>query len=180
MSSSESGPVSVGGTSSQPLLAVGAVVLSAFLANFDNRLFSVGLADLKGGLSLSFDEGAWLSTAATASQIVIAPAVAWLATAFGLRRVLGVPSIVYAIVSLLIPFTRDYSTLLILNIFHGLLVGTFVPATLMIIFRNLAMKWWLVGIAIYSIRVGFAFNSGIRWSASTSITSDGSGFSGRM
>ncbi len=42
-----------------------------------------------------------------------------------------------------------------------MLLGTFVPATLLIIFRNLPMKWWLPAIAIYSIRLGFTVNSSI-------------------
>jgi MFS transporter, DHA2 family, multidrug resistance protein len=154
------GPLSQGGIAPQPLFAVGAVLLGSFLANFDSRLTSVGLPDLRGAFSLGFDEGAWLSTAAIGSQIFIAPAVAWLATAFGLRRVLGIPSLVYALISLVIPFVRNYDTLIALSIAHGLLLGTFVPATLMIIFRNLPIGWWLPAIAIYSIRVGFALDTG--------------------
>ena len=153
------GPLSRGGIAPQPLFAVGAVLLGSFLANFDSRLTSVGLADLRGAFSLGFDEGAWLSTAGIGSQIFIAPAVAWLATVFGLRRVLGIPSLVYALVSLVIPFVHDYPTLIALSIVHGMLLGTFVPATLMIIFRNLPIKWWLPAIAIYSIRVGFALDT---------------------
>jgi MFS transporter, DHA2 family, multidrug resistance protein len=153
------GPLSRGGIAPQPLFAVGAVLLGSFLANFDSRLTSVGLADLRGAFSLGFDEGAWLSTAGIGSQIFIAPAVAWLATVFGLRRVLGIPSLVYALVSLVIPFVHDYTTLIVLSIVHGMLLGTFVPATLMIVFRNLPMRWWLPAIAIYSIRVGFAFDT---------------------
>jgi DHA2 family multidrug resistance protein len=157
----ECGPVSTGAISHRPMFAVGAVLLGSFLANFDSRLFTIALPDLKGAFGLSFDEGAWLSTAATASQIMIAPAVAWLATAFGLRRVLGFPSLLYALLSLLIPLVRDYNVLLVLNIIHGLLLGTFVPATLMIILRNLPTRWWLLAVAVYSIRVGFSLNSGI-------------------
>ena len=153
------GPLSRGGIAPQPLFAVGAVLLGSFLANFDSRLTSVGLADLRGAFSLSFDEGAWLSTAGIGSQILIAPAVAWLATVFGLRRVLGIPSLIYALVSLTIPFVHDYTTLIVLSILHGMLLGTFVPATLMIVFRNLPMRWWLPAIAIYSIRVGFALDT---------------------
>src|ERR1700761_9809079 len=89
----QGGPVSIGGMSVRPIFAVGAVLLGSFVANFDSRLFTVALPDLKGALGLSFDEGAWLSTAATASQILIAPAVAWLATPVGLRPVLAVPSL---------------------------------------------------------------------------------------
>jgi DHA2 family multidrug resistance protein len=153
------GPVSRGGIAPQPLFAVGAVLLGAFLANFDSRLTTVGLPDLRGAFSLGFDEGAWLSTAGIGSQILIAPAVAWLATVFGLRRVLGIPSLVYALISLAIPFVNDYATLITLSIVHGMLLGTFVPATLMIILRNLPIKWWLPAISIYSIRVGFALDT---------------------
>jgi MFS transporter, DHA2 family, multidrug resistance protein len=149
------GPVSRGVIGRRPLFAVGAVLLGAFLANFDSRLTSIGLPDLRGAFSLGFDEGAWLSTAAIGSQIFIAPAVAWLATVFGLRRVLGIPSLVYAVISLVIPFTRHYPTLTALSIAHGMLLGTFVPATLMIIFRNLPFRWWLPALSIYAIRVGF-------------------------
>jgi len=153
------GPLSRGGIAPQPLFAVAAVLLGSFLANFDSRLTSVGLPDLRGAFSLSFDEGAWLSTAAIGSQIFIAPAVAWLATVFGLRRILGIPSLVYALISLAIPFVRDHNALVVLSIAHGLLLGMFVPATLMIIFRNLPIRWWLPAIAIYSIRVGFALDT---------------------
>jgi DHA2 family multidrug resistance protein len=153
------GPLSRGGIAPQPLFAVGAVLLGSFLANFDSRLTSVGLADLRGAFSLGFDEGAWLSTAGIGSQIFIAPAVAWLATVFGLRRVLGIPSLVYALVSLTIPFVHDYTTLIALSIVHGMLLGTFVPATLMIVLRNLPIRWWVPAIAIYSIRVGFALDT---------------------
>lgn len=153
------GPVSRGAVAAQPLFAVAAVLLGSFLANFDSRLTTVGLPDLRGAFGLSFDEGAWLSTAGIGSQIFIAPAVAWLATVFGLRRVLGMPSLVYAVVSLIIPFVGDYKTLIALSIVHGLLLGTFVPATLMIVFRNLPIRWWLPAIALYSIRVGFALDS---------------------
>jgi DHA2 family multidrug resistance protein len=153
------GPVSRGGVASKPLFAVAAVLLGSFLANFDSRLTTVGLADLRGAFSLGFDEGAWLSTASIGSQIFIAPAVAWLATAFGLRRVLGIPSLIYALVSLLIPFVHHYPALIALSVVHGMLLGTFVPATLMIVFRNLPIRWWLPAIAIYSIRVGFALDT---------------------
>ena len=153
------GPISRGGIAPQPLFAVVAVLLGAFLGNFDSRLTSVGLPDLRGAFSLSFDEGAWLSTAGIGSQIFIAPAVAWLATVFGLRRVIGIPSLVYALVSALIPFVHDYNLLIAASVIHGLLLGTFVPATLMIIFRNLPIGWWLPAIAMYSIRVGFALDT---------------------
>src|SRR5262249_54618518 len=63
------------------------------------------------------------------------------------------------VVSLVLPFVHDYPTLIAFNVVHGMLMGTFVPATLMIIFRNLPIRWWLPALTIYAIRVGFAFDS---------------------
>ncbi|GAB4070820.1 MFS transporter [Ancylobacter sonchi] len=153
-------PVTRGARSHHPGFAVAAVMVGTFLAAFDSRLFTVGLADLRGGFSLGYDEGAWLSTAALAPQILIAPAVAWLATTFGVRRLLGVPSLVYAAISLLIPFVRHYELLVVLHVARGLLLGVFVPATLLIILRNLSMQWWLPAIALYAFRSAFTLNSG--------------------
>jgi DHA2 family multidrug resistance protein len=43
--------------SHHPWLAVAAVLLGAFIASFDVRLFALGLPDLRGQFGLSFDEG---------------------------------------------------------------------------------------------------------------------------
>lgn len=141
-----------------PALAVAAVLFASLTASIDGRFTAVALADIRGGLGLSFDEGAWLSTAATAPQIFIAPAVAWLTTAFGLRRVLGLPAAAYGLVSFAIPFVSDYPILLTLTVLHGLLLGTFVPATMMIIFKTLPPRWWMPLIVIYATRVGFSLD----------------------
>jgi DHA2 family multidrug resistance protein len=73
--------------------------------------------------------------------------------------VLGIPSLVYAAVSFAIPFVHAYPALIALSILHGMLLGTFVPATLMIVLCNLPIRWWLPAISIYSIRVGFALDT---------------------
>ncbi|NSZ60021.1 MFS transporter (plasmid) [Agrobacterium tumefaciens] len=151
---------STGRETHHPILAVCAVLLGPFMVGFHSRLFGIGLVDLRGAFGLGFDEGSWLSTLATAPQMVFAPAVAWLAAAFGIRRVMVGPALIYAVISLMIPFTRDFTTLAVLHVIHGSLLGVFVPATLMIIFRNLPMKWWITAIAIYAFRGAFTVNSG--------------------
>jgi len=156
-----SGADSAGRPSHHPRLAVGAVLLGAFIASFDVRLFALGLPDLRGAFGLSFDEGTWLATASTAPQIFIAPAIAWLAAVFGLRRVLIWPSLLYVAISVAIPFVRDYQLLLALHVVHGLLLGVFVPATIMIVLHNLPKEWWIVGLAAYSFRLSFTGNAGV-------------------
>ncbi len=144
----------------RPVFAAAAVLLGSFLVGFDTRLFSVGLPDLRGAFGLSYDQGAWLNTFATAPQILIAPAVAWLAATFGVRRVLFWPSLVYAAISFVLPQVRDWHLLVALHMVRGLLLGVFIPATIMIIFRNLPTRWWVPALAIYAFRLAFSLNTG--------------------
>ena len=145
----------------RPALAAAAVLLGSFLVGFDTRLFSIGLPDLRGAFHLSYDQGAWLSTIATAPQIFIAPAVAWMAATFGVSRVLFWPSLVYAAISLVIPEVRNWETLAILHGLRGFLLGVFIPATIMIIFRNLPLKWWVPALAVYAFRLAFSQSTGV-------------------
>jgi DHA2 family multidrug resistance protein len=152
------GPLGLG--CPRPVFAVAALLLGSFLVGFDTRLFSIGLPDLRGAFGLSFDQGAWLNTFATAPQIFIAPAVAWLAATFGVRRVLFWPSLVYAAISLVLPLVRNWELLVGLHMVRGLLLGVFIPATIMIIFRNLPTRWWVPALAVYAFRLAFSLNTG--------------------
>jgi MFS transporter, DHA2 family, multidrug resistance protein len=156
-----SGPISVGQRTHRPVLAVAAVLLGSFLVSIETRLLSIGLADLRGYLGLNFDEGSWLSTVATAPQILVAPAVPWLATVFGVRRILAGPSLFYAALSLVVPYAPDFPALLAIHFLRGLLLGVFIAATIMLIFRNMSVQWWLPCLAIYVFRLPFSFNAGV-------------------
>ncbi|WGD29793.1 MFS transporter [Ancylobacter sp. WKF20] len=145
----------------QPVLAAAAVLLGSFIVGFDTRLFSIGLPDLRGAFELSFDQGAWLSTVATAPQIFIAPAVPWLAATFGVGRVLFWPSLAYALLCLIIPSAQGFEMLVVLHALRGLLLGVFIPATIMIIFRRLPISWWVPAIAIYCFRLAFSQSVGV-------------------
>ncbi|GIL39976.1 MFS transporter [Roseiterribacter gracilis] len=155
------GPVSAASPTQRPLLAVAAVLLGSFLTGFDTRFLSIGLPDLRGAFGLGFDEGAWLATITTSAQLIAAPAVAWLATAFGIRLVMIPACLIYAVTSQTIPFVRDVETLYVLHFIHGLMLGAFIPATLMIIFRHLPPKWWLPALAVYVFRSPFSLNFGV-------------------
>ena len=62
----------------RPFIGVAAVLLGAFLSSLNTRLTTFGLADIRGGLGLGFDEGSWLTTVFGAAQMVAAPSAAWL------------------------------------------------------------------------------------------------------
>jgi hypothetical protein len=51
---------------SKPLLGVVTLSLGAFLSGLNTRLTTFGLADIRGGVGLGFDEGSWLTAVMTA------------------------------------------------------------------------------------------------------------------
>jgi DHA2 family multidrug resistance protein len=74
--------------SEYPVIGVVAVLVGAFISTLNVRITTQGLADIRGALSLGFDEGSWVSTIFSAAQMVVTPAAAWMSTVLGTRRVL--------------------------------------------------------------------------------------------
>jgi DHA2 family multidrug resistance protein len=137
------------------------MVMASILTAFDVRTASIGLADLRGAFGLSFDEGAWLSTFATAPQILVAPSIGWLIAVFGVKKVMIGPSILYSVISVAIPFVHGFEPLVALHAIRATVLGIFVGATLLIAFRNLDRKYWIFALSFYVLRIPFAQNLGL-------------------
>jgi DHA2 family multidrug resistance protein len=142
----------------RPLLGIAAVAIGALVSTIDTRLAGVGLADIRGGLSLGFDEGSWLSTAFGAAQMVVTLSAAWFSIVLGARRVLLWTSSVYLIGSILPPLTRDPDVLIAVQLVRGLAVGTFIPSAFGFIVRELPPHWRGWGLAAYAFRFVFSQN----------------------
>jgi len=142
----------------RPLIGVTAVVIGALISTLNTRATTFGLADARGGLGLGFDEGSWLTTVFSASQMVVAPSAAWFAMVVGTRRFLLWASAIFSLASLLFPFAVDYHVILTLQFLRGISVGTFIPAALGFILRSLQPRWWIWGIAAYGFRFVFSQN----------------------
>ena len=141
-----------------PIIGVTAVILGACISSLNTRITSFGLADIRGGLGLGFDEGSWLITVFGAAQMIVTPAAAWMSTVLSTRRVLLWTGAVFTVTSFLPPYTSDYNTLIVLQIVRGLAVGAFIPAALGFVLRSLQPQWWIWGIAAYAFRFVFSQN----------------------
>jgi DHA2 family multidrug resistance protein len=142
----------------RPIIGIAAVMLGAFISSLNTRITTFGLADIRGGLGFGFDEASWITTVFGAAQMVVTPAAAWMSTVLGTRRVLLWTGVVFTLASVLPPLTRDYDTLMALQLIRGLAVGAFIPAALGFVLRSLAPKWWMWGIAAYAFRFVFSQN----------------------
>jgi DHA2 family multidrug resistance protein len=162
-------PVPSSGSSlSQPTLAIPptsipwfgliAVLMGTFISTLNGRLSNFGLADIRGAVGAGFDEGAWITTAQTAAQMLITIPAVWMGAAFGPRRVLMGASISFAIVSLLTPFVTNLPMLLTMQFLGGLASGCFIPLTLSFVLLNTPPRYWALGVAVYTLNLELSLN----------------------
>ena len=132
-----------------PWLGLLAVLMGTFISTLNGRLSTFGLADIRGAMHAGFDEGAWITTAQTVAQMLIAPAAVWMGTVFGARRVLLAGASAFAVISLLTPLSDGLPMLA---------TGVFVPLTLSFILLNTPPKYWAFGVAVYALNLELSLN----------------------
>jgi MFS transporter, DHA2 family, multidrug resistance protein len=141
-----------------PWMGLLAVLLGTFISTLNTRLSTFGLADIRGAVHAGFDEGAWIPTALTTGQMLIAPIAIWAGGAFGARRVLIAAASALAVIATIEPFATNLQTLLTLQFASGLATGFFVPLTLSFVLRNTPPKVWAYGIAVYALNLEVSLN----------------------
>jgi MFS transporter, DHA2 family, multidrug resistance protein len=141
-----------------PWLGLLAVLMGTFISTLNGRLSTFGLADIRGAVGAGVDDGAWITTAQTAAQMLVTIPAVWLGTVYGPRRVLIGASIAFAVISLLTPYSTTLPELLTMQFLGGLASGFFIPLTLSFILRNTPPKYWAFGIAIYALNLELSLN----------------------
>jgi len=141
-----------------PWLGLAGVLLGTFISTLNGRLSTFGLADIRGAVHAGFDDGAWITTAQTMAQMLIAPVAIWVGGIYGPRRVLMDAAAVFAVISALIPLSTGLPMLLALQFVGGLASGCFVPLTLGYLLRNLPPRFWTFGVALYALNLELSLN----------------------
>src|SRR6201993_715818 len=144
--------------STRPLLGILGVVLGAGLVTLTGRMLTLGLADLKGHVGISFDNGAWLDSAYNASLMFIGPFSVYLGGLLGPRRILLFAAGLFTLTCIYLPFIHSYSLLIAALIVAGLTSGTFYPLTLTFALRNIPLRYLPFTIALYATFVDGAVN----------------------
>jgi DHA2 family multidrug resistance protein len=135
-----------------------AVLLGGLLSTLNGRLLSVALPDLRGALSLSVEQGAWISTAFNMGLMFMAVFTVYFGGILGVRRVLTAAAALYMAATFLLPFAAGYTALIVLQVVAGLSAGTFYPLTLTFILTALPIRLAHWGLAAYSLSILFGVN----------------------
>ena len=142
----------------RPYIGVLAVLLGSVIATLDSRITTFGLADVRGAIHASFDDGAWITTALTVGQMLIGPVSPWLGAVFGVRRVLMVSAAIFTLSNFLLPFSPGLGGVLAFQLISGISSGTFIPLTIGFVMLNLPKRWVIYGVAAYAMNLEMSLN----------------------
>jgi DHA2 family multidrug resistance protein len=144
--------------STRPLLGIVGVLLGAGLVTLTGRMLSLGLADLRGHVGISSDQGAWFDSAYNAAIMFIGPFSVYLGGLLGPRRVLLFAAGVFTVTCAFLPFIHSYSLLIAALIVAGLTSGTFYPLTLTFALRISPLRFLPFTMAFYATFIDGAVN----------------------
>jgi DHA2 family multidrug resistance protein len=135
----------------RPYIGLIGVLLGSIMGVLGSRVTTFGLADLRGGLSVGFDEGAWITTSFGVGQMLIGVCSPYLGAVFGARRILLYGILLFFMSSLLGPLSPNLPAFLVMQFLGGIGSGTFIPLTISFILRSLPARLVVYGIAIYAM-----------------------------
>ena len=135
----------------RPYVGMLGVLLGSIMGTLGSRVTSFGLADLRGGLSAGFDEGAWITTSYGVGQMLMGVASPYFAAVFGVRRILLLGILLFFLTSLLGPLSPNLTAFLVMQFVGGVASGTFIPLTISFIVRSLPARLVIFAIALYAM-----------------------------
>jgi DHA2 family multidrug resistance protein len=135
----------------RPYIGLIGVLLGSIMGTLGSRVTTFGLADLRGGLSAGYDEGAWITTSFGVGQMLIGVCSTYFGAVFGARRVLLLGIVLFFTTSLLGPLSPNLGAFLVMQFLGGVGSGTFIPLTISFILRSLPARLVVYGVAIYAM-----------------------------
>src|SRR5271170_6580644 len=144
--------------SQSPLLGIVGVALGAGIVTLTGRMLTLGTADLKGALSISYDDGAWIGSAFNIALMFIGPFTVYLGGLLGARKVLLLAATGFTVICAFLPLIHNYSLLLTALVLAGLTSGTFYPLTLTFALKNIPPRFLPFTLALYASSVDGAVN----------------------
>lgn len=131
------------------------VLLAVLISGINENVTKVALADIRGAMGISVDQGSWvvaLYTAMSVSAMAFAP---WCAVTFSLRRFAMTMIAAFMLLGVLCPFAPDLPSLLTLRALQGLAGGALPPLLMSVALRFLPPGIKLYGLAGYALTATF-------------------------
>lgn len=105
------------------LVGMAGVLLAVVIAQLNDHVTEIAMADVRGAMGISYDDASWLSTLYQVTQVTAMMFAPWCATTFSLRRFTIGAVAVFAVLGLIFPFAPSTAALFTLRALQGFAGG---------------------------------------------------------
>jgi MFS transporter, DHA2 family, multidrug resistance protein len=127
------------------------VMIGATMAGLDMSIVNVALPSMRGTLSASVEEIAWVSTGYMLSSVIIMPIIAFLSSRFGRKRFCIFSVLLFTGSSMLCGTAWDLTSVVIFRILQGFGGGTLIPISQAILRETFPPEEQGVAMGIFGI-----------------------------
>lgn len=138
-----------------PGLVAASVMLATIMQVLDTTIANVALPHMRGGLSASLDQVAWVLTSYIVASAVMTLPVGYLAQRFGRRRVMLFSVVGFSVASMLCGQATSITEMIVWRIVQGTFGAAVVPLSQAILLDSFprekhatAMSWWGMGVMV--------------------------------
>ncbi|WP_282110991.1 MFS transporter [Shewanella algicola] len=146
------------GIPNQVLAGLLGIFIAAMMSGLNNRVGSLGLADVRGVMGVSLDDASWLQTAYAMGELIAMPFASWFAITLSVRRFHLSMVFVCALIAAILPFIQNLDVLIGLRFVQGISSGALIPILMMAALKFLPPNIRLHGLALYAMTATFAPN----------------------
>ena len=136
-------------------LGMMAGLIGSFMALLNTQTTAFAVADIRGGVHASFDEGAWITTAYSVGELAIIPVTAALSVVFTTRFWLLVNVTAFLAFCVACAGARNLDALLILRVGQGLTGGALVPLSFKISLTSFTGDRKPLGLVLFALTATF-------------------------
>ncbi|MCT8988062.1 hypothetical protein [Shewanella phaeophyticola] len=107
------------------------IFIAAMMSGLNNRVGSLGLADVRGVMGAGLDDASWLQTAYAMGELIAMPFASWFAITLSVRRFHLSMVFVCALIAAMLPFIQNLDVLIGLRFVQGISSGALIPILMM-------------------------------------------------
>lgn len=137
------------------LVGVLGIWLGSLVGTLSEQLTAQGLPDIQGALNVGPDQGQWIQTGFVMAEVGFTPLAPFFAVVLGVRRLETACLLLFALLSLLIPFAPDFGSLMAMRVLQGMASGPLVPMLLLTVIRTFPPHLRGVGVVFYALAETF-------------------------
>lgn len=134
------------------------VLIASLCSGLNDRVTDIALADVRGALSISTDEGSWLIGAYQAAEVSAMMLAPWFAMTFSLRRFTVFVTLGFVLLAAILPYAPNLPVFIALRAVQGIFGGALPPLLMTSALRFMPPQYKLYGLSAYALTATFGPN----------------------